>query len=90
MCIRDSHGPYDPRLIAQLRQLAQQVGTELQPVVYGSTASDASMIYDVGGAQRIACFGHVRENSHGYEVARLAVFDNVLKVLVALIKEWMV
>jgi len=86
----DRHGPYDPRLIAQLRQLAQQVGTELQPVVYGSTASDASMIYDVGGAQRIACFGHVRENSHGYEVARLAVFDNVLKVLVALIKEWKV
>lgn len=86
----DRHGPYDPRLLAEIRQLAVSVGTELQPAVYGSTASDASMVYDVGAAQRIACFGHVRENSHGYEVARLSVFDNMLKILVALISEWQV
>lgn len=86
----DRYGPYDPRLVVQLRELADKAGIELQPVVYGSTASDASMVYDAGGAQRIACFGHVRENSHGFEVARLSVFDNVLKVLVALIKQWKV
>ena len=77
-------------MIAQIRQLAEDAGTELQPAVYGSTASDASMVYDVGAAQRIACFGHVRENSHGIEVARLAVFDNLLKVLVEFIKHWQV
>ena len=46
------------------------------------------MVYDVGGTQRIACFGHVRENSHGFEVARLAVFDNVHKVLVEFVRKW--
>lgn len=86
----DRHGPYDPRLVAELCQLAQAADTELQPAAFGSTASDASMVYEVGGAQRIACFGHVRENSHGYEVARLAVFDNLLKVLIQFIKQWKV
>ncbi|MFN8440923.1 MAG: M20/M25/M40 family metallo-hydrolase [Caldilineaceae bacterium] len=86
----DRHGPYNPKLVAELSQLAQTVGTELQPAAYNSTASDASMVYEVGGAERVACFGHVRENSHGYEVARLSVFDNLLKVLVAFIKQWKV
>lgn len=79
---------YDPLLVRDLRQLAHSVGTELQPAVFASTASDASMVAEVGAAGRVACFGHVRENSHGYEVARLSVFDNVLKLLVAFVTQW--
>ena len=66
-------------------QAAERAGTELQPVVYNGAASDASMVSAVGGAYRVACFGHVRENSHGYEVARLSVFENMLETLVAFV-----
>ena len=68
--------------------MAVDVGTELQPAVYTSTASDASLLHYAGLAPRIACFGHVRENSHGYEVARLAVFDRVVDVLVEFVRNY--
>jgi len=57
-------------------------------VAYDATASDASMVSSVGAAPRVGCFGHVRENSHGYEVARLSVFDNVLKTLLQFVTHW--
>ena len=84
----DSSAPYDQPLLRDLCQAARTVGTELQPVAYARAASDASLVYAAGLTQRIACFGHVRENSHGYEVARLAVFDNVLKTLVQFVTTW--
>jgi len=79
---------YDQRLVRTLCQAARDAGTALQPVVYDGAASDASLVYSTGGAQRVACFGHVRENSHGYEVARLSVFDNVFKTLVQFVTTW--
>ncbi|MCX6046043.1 MAG: M20/M25/M40 family metallo-hydrolase [Chloroflexi bacterium] len=84
----DSSAPYDQALLRDLCQAALAVGTALQPVAYARAASDASLVYAAGLTQRIACFGHVRENSHGYEVARLAVFDNVLKTLVQFVTTW--
>lgn len=86
--VKDRLAPYDQQLVRDLMQAAQSADTALQPVVYDSAASDASLVYEIGAAQRIACFGHVRENSHGYEVARLAVFDNVLRTLVAFVTTW--
>jgi putative aminopeptidase FrvX len=85
---KDSGTFYDPRLVRALCQAAVTAGTELQPVVYNRTFSDASLVYSVGGAQRVACFGHVRENSHGYEVARLSVFDNVIRTLTGFVTTW--
>jgi putative aminopeptidase FrvX len=79
---------YDQRLLQAFCQVAEQAGTELQPVVFDRAASDASMVYSVGAAQRVACLGHVRENSHGYEVARLSVFENVLRTLVRFLNQW--
>ena len=79
---------YDQRLVRAFCRAAEEAGTELQPVVYDSAASDASLVYAVGGAHRVACLGHVRENSHGYEVARLSVFDNLFKTLVQFIATW--
>ena len=79
---------YDQRLVRALMTAGQEAGTELQPVVYEGAASDASMVYGTGGAPRVAVMGHVRENSHGYEVARASVFGNVLKTLVRFLEVW--
>jgi putative aminopeptidase FrvX len=85
---KDKLTHYDQRLVRALCQAAKEAGTELQPVVYDNTASDASLVDSVGGAQRVGCLGHVRESSHGYEVARLSVFDNLFKTLVAFVARW--
>src|SRR5262249_14894529 len=49
------------------------------PVLFGNP---------VGGTSRVACFGHVRESSHGYEVARLSGFENVYRTLMQFITDW--
>ncbi len=79
---KDSRAHYDQALLRELSQAAQAAGTELQPVVFDGAASDASLTFTTGAVPRVACMGHVRENSHGYEVARLSVFENVVKTLV--------
>ncbi len=84
---KDRSCHYDQALLQELCRAAVAAGTELQPVVYEQAASDASAVYTVGAAGRIACFGHVRDNSHGYEVARLAVFDNVTRTLLRYITQ---
>ncbi|HUF37406.1 MAG TPA: M20/M25/M40 family metallo-hydrolase [Anaerolineales bacterium] len=78
---KDRQAPYDPRLVGELMAAAVRAGTGLQPVVYDSAASDASMSAASLGVPRIACIGHVRENSHGFEVLRVAVLDNLLDTL---------
>jgi len=80
--VKDRFAYSDDRLVQDLCRAAERAGTELQPVVYDSAASDASMVFATGGAYRVATIGQVRENSHGYEVARLSVFDNLLRTLV--------
>jgi putative aminopeptidase FrvX len=85
---KDRLGHYDQPLLLALCQAALDAGTELQPVVYDSAASDASLVYYAGGAQRIACMGQVRANSHGYEVARLSVFDHMLNTLVQFVQDF--
>jgi putative aminopeptidase FrvX len=84
----DKLAPYDARLVRDLMSTAQAAGVTLQPAAYHVSASDASMVFDIGAAPRIACFGHVRENSHGYEVARLSVFDQVLRTLIGFVTTW--
>jgi putative aminopeptidase FrvX len=85
---KDRLATYDQRLLQSLRAAAQSAGTSLQPVVYDSAASDASLVGYAGLAPRIACVGHVRANSHGFEVSRFSVFDNVLNTLIAFLDEW--
>lgn len=85
---KDRLAPYDVQLLRDLSAAAERVGTELQSVAYDSAASDASLVFAAGLTQRIACVGHVRENSHGYEVARVAVFENVVRTLVEFVKTW--
>jgi len=85
---RDTKAIYDLALVDLFARLARDAGTELQCALYEHAASDASDAYSVGAAERVALMGHVRMNSHGFEVARLSVFDNVLKVLERFVAEW--
>ena len=85
---KDRLAPYDARLLQDLLAAAERAGTQLQPVAFDSAASDASLVYAAGLTQRIACMGQVRENSHGYEVARVSVFENVVATLVEFVITW--
>ena len=78
---KDTHIQYSRSLIRELTEAATAAGVELQRAVYAGAASDASAVYAAGFADRVATIGHVRENSHGYEVARLSVFERLFEVL---------
>lgn len=83
---KDSFCNYDQKLIQDFMRAAQQANTELQTAVYTSASSDASAVYNAGLAPRVGFLGHVRTNSHGFEVARLSVFSNAVKTIVEYIK----
>ena len=85
---KDSVAHSDQRLVTTLMEAAVRAGTELQVAVYSAAASEASKVYEAGAAERVVTFGYVRENSHGYEVARLAVFRNVVATLVEFVREF--
>ncbi len=78
---KDALGHYDFALMKELRHAGQEVGVEVQSVVYERAASDASMVYTSGLAERALVFGCVRENSHGYEILRVSVLENTLKTI---------
>jgi putative aminopeptidase FrvX len=84
----DRLGHFDQDLLRFIMRAARDAGTDIQPVVQLAAACDASKVYAAGAAARAADFGHVRENSHGYEVSRLSVFENVVKVLSQFIRAW--
>ncbi|MFT5367085.1 MAG: putative aminopeptidase FrvX [Candidatus Latescibacterota bacterium] len=78
---KDSSMHFDQGLIQDLAKAAQKAGTEMQYAVYDRAASDASGVLDAGHAPRGATMGYPRENSHGYEIVRLSVFDNLIATL---------
>ena len=78
---RDSQMHFDQGLIADLAAAAQRAGTQLQYAVYDRAASDASGVLQTGQVPRAATIGYPRENSHGYEVCRLSVFDKLIATL---------
>ncbi|MBT3374683.1 MAG: M20/M25/M40 family metallo-hydrolase [Lentisphaerae bacterium] len=85
---KDQETNYDQALFRDLRRLAKEAGTELQPVVYERAASDAGRVYASGAAPRVGFFGQVRRNSHGFEIARKSVFANVSRVITAFMTQW--
>ena len=78
---KDRLAHYDYDLLMDAKRAAASAGTDLQIASFDSAASDASLVNYAGLAPRIACIGHVRENSHGYEVIRLSTIDNVVQTL---------
>jgi putative aminopeptidase FrvX len=85
---KDRIAHYDQELIRLFSEAAIRAGTELQPAIFEAAASDASLAAYALGVPKIACIGHVRENSHGFEVARLSVFQNLLNTLIQFISTY--
>lgn len=81
---KDQRANYHQGLLACMRQAACQAGTELQHAVLETGYSDASSVYQNGAVPRVGIIGHARYNSHGFEVARLGVFPNIIKTLTRL------
>ncbi len=78
---KDTLAHYDHALLKELIAAGREVGVEVQSVVYAGAASDASMVFHTGHADRALVFGCVRGNSHGYEMLRVGVLDNTFKTL---------
>lgn len=78
----DAHGLYDEALNNTLRRFAGQQGIETQTGVFNGFGSDASICVKNGHVPRAACLGFPTQNSHGYEIAHLDAFDNMLAILV--------
>ncbi|MDD2478453.1 MAG: hypothetical protein PHS31_01025, partial [Victivallaceae bacterium] len=83
---KDRFCNYNQDLIKAFVDAAGHAGTELQIAVYDSAASDASAVYNAGLAPKVGFLGHVRTNSHGFELGRLSVFSNTVKTIVEYIK----
>ena len=83
---KDAIVQFDQTLIRELASAATAAGTDLQYAAYGAAASDASGVLDSGGAERGATIGYPRAHSHGYEVSRLSVFDNLVATLFEYVK----
>jgi putative aminopeptidase FrvX len=86
--IRDRTFFYSPSLIKALSKAAEKAGTALQHLVYTTSGSDAGMAGNIGASPQTACVGHIRKNSHGFEVAYLSVFENLYQTLCMFIKTW--
>ena len=82
---KDRSAVYDPRLVDEICRLSSAAGVEMQTVVYDGASSDASQVFAAGASPRAACFGYVRESSHGYEATPLATFDRLLDATTAVI-----
>jgi putative aminopeptidase FrvX len=85
---RDALTHFDQAVVKAFLGAAREAGTEMMPAVYDGAASDASAVYAAGGAPRVATVGHIRDNSHGFEIARLSSIENVRHTLVQFVETW--
>ncbi len=84
---KDAGAHFDQALIGDMGRAAARAGTELQYAVYGAAFSDATGVLETGLAPRAATVGYPRLYSHGYEVSRLSVFENLVGMLFEYVKE---
>ena len=84
---KDAGAHFDQALIREMGRAASRAGTELQYAVYGAAFSDATGVLETGLAARAATVGYPRLYSHGYEVSRLSVFENLVGMLFEYVKE---
>jgi len=86
--LKDRRQFYSEGLIDSLTEAANSIGIELQRAIFTGAASDASSVGLTGFSDQLATIGHVRKNSHGYEIASLEAFENLFKVLKQFISTW--
>ena len=83
---KDLKANYSHDVILELVAAARGLDIELQRAVLENAYSDASAAYDCGAVTKFATIGHVRENSHGFEIARLGVATTLPAVLEAFVR----
>lgn len=83
LCIKDSSGPYDARMNAQIRSLADREQIELVTDVYPFYASDASAAWRAGGSWRAALIGPGVDASHAYERTHEKALDATSRLTLA-------
>ncbi|MFW9777739.1 MAG: M20/M25/M40 family metallo-hydrolase [Candidatus Heimdallarchaeota archaeon] len=86
--VRDRGYFYSTRLNQALSDKAKNAGTELQQLVYTTSGSDAGQVGSIGASPQTACIGHIRKNSHGFEVAYHSVFESLYKTLWEFVTSW--
>lgn len=83
---RDQIATSDPRLVRAVQAVADQARQPLQMAYLDAPCSDASIVHNVGAAPRVVTFGHVRANSHGFEVAHRRCFAQTEAILWQLVQ----
>ena len=71
----------------RLLQLADELGFGAQACLYAASGSDAGRVKDAGLAGRTVTFGFARDNSHGYEITHQDSLPNVIRLLVAYLRQ---
>ena len=86
--LKDRRQFYSKELSEGLINAAESVGIKVQRAIFTGAASDASSVGLTGASDQVATFGHIRKNSHGYEIASLEVFENLFKTLKEFVSSW--
>jgi putative aminopeptidase FrvX len=83
LCVKDSSGPYDYGMNAQLRRLAAENGIDLKNDIYPNYASDASAAWRAGGSFRAALIGPGVDASHAFERTHEKALEATSRLLLA-------
>ncbi|MCA9835342.1 MAG: M42 family metallopeptidase [Trueperaceae bacterium] len=83
LCVKDTSGPYDYQMNAELRDLARHSGISLKSDIYNYYGSDASAAWRAGGSYRAALIGPGVDASHAYERTHQKAIEATAKLLMA-------
>lgn len=87
ICVKDSSGPYDYKMVNKLIQLAKENNLNYAVDVYPFYSSDVSAALRGGNNIKGALIGPGVHASHGMERTHIKAVENTLKLLIAYIKE---
>lgn len=87
ICVKDSSGPYDYKMVNKLIQLAKENNLNYAVDVYPFYGSDVSAALRGGNNIKGALIGPGVHASHGMERTHIKAVENTLKLLIAYIKE---
>lgn len=87
ICVKDSSGPYDYKMVNKLIQLAKENNINYAVDVYPFYGSDVSAALRGGNNIKGALIGPGVHASHGMERTHIKAVENTLKLLIAYIKE---
>jgi putative aminopeptidase FrvX len=80
---KDGHSFYHKPTSDKLFKLGEELGFGCQAAVVSSFGSDASYSHRMGLTGKPVCLCFPADNTHGYEVSHVGVFENICRLLVA-------